>query len=104
MPLFTSGAQVTPGRRWIEQAQKVWKHTPVVHGVLRAVRDPCGRPSVFSLLVNGALRNAVLLLFSIPGPSMELTSDRERDLQARFAAEVDLARRLTGQPLPSLGL
>lgn len=52
---------------------------------------------------NEALRNAVLLPFSLPEPSMALTPDRERRLQERFAAEVALARRLTGLALPSLG-
>jgi len=58
---------------------------------------------VLPFTLNEALRNAVLLPFSNPEPSTALTPDRERGLQERFAAEVALARRLTGLALPSLG-
>jgi hypothetical protein len=49
------------------------------------------------------LRNLLLLPFAERPPSMALTEDIEERLHRLFHAEVNLLRRLCGQPLSSLG-
>lgn len=59
--------------------------------------------STLPFIAREALRNLVLRPFSIPEPSAALDGTCEAELRGRFAAEVSLARRLTGLPLGSLG-
>lgn len=50
-----------------------------------------------------ALKNTVLVPFSIPKPDLTLPPEVEQALRERFRAEADLARKLSGLPLASLG-
>ena len=49
-----------------------------------------------------AVRQITLLPFTVPPPSLELSDAVALRLREEFCAEVDLARRLSGLPLPSL--
>lgn len=50
-----------------------------------------------------ALRRVLVIPFAVPVPDLTLPRKAEDALRARFHREVDLARRLTGLPLTSLG-
>ncbi len=49
------------------------------------------------------LRDLVLVPFTAPPPSFELPAQVRRRLQDELRHEIDLARRLSGEPLASLG-